>query len=443
MKRKVLMLLTVLALLATPAAAEKGQKHDWELGAYGGLGLPDDYESSSGVAAKPQDGWLYGARFGYFFTDHWSLEGSIQNFNTKTDFDPSLAVSNVDVGIRSYRLNILYNFLPGRSFRWFLTGGLGREFTESSYLSSHDVGYNAGAGVRWYLGKYFGLRLDGRFVSIPYDKTQLDERQNNLELAGGVLWSFGGAPAAPPADTDGDGVPDKKDKCPDTPAGARVDERGCPIDSDGDGVPDGIDACPDSPKGSKVDASGCPPDSDRDGVPDDKDACPGTPQGAPVDDRGCPKDSDGDGVFDNQDRCPNTALGTKVDAVGCPPPPPPPPPEPPKVFNAVLEGVNFATNSSQLTLNSKTILDGVANALSEWPDVKVEVGGHTDSRGNDTANVKLSQARAETVMKYLGSKGIDLSRLSARGSGETMPIADNETPDGRAKNRRVELKQIQ
>ncbi|HEV8377086.1 MAG TPA: OmpA family protein [Candidatus Polarisedimenticolia bacterium] len=438
MRKRMLILLAALAILATPAAAEKGQKSDWELGAYGGIGFPDDYD-----IANPQDGWLYGARFGYFFSDHWSLEGSIQDFNSRTDFDPSLGVGNVDIGLRSYRLNVLYNFLPGHSFRWFLTAGLGREFTDSPFVNSHNIGRNLGAGARWYFGKYFGIRLDGRVVSIPYDKSQLDERQANMELAAGVLWSFGGAASAPAADSDGDGVSDRKDKCPDTPAGARVDERGCPIDTDGDGVPDGIDACPDSPRGSKVDAKGCPPDSDQDGVTDDKDACPGTPRGAPVDDKGCPRDSDGDGVFDHLDRCPDTPPDAKVDSSGCPiPEAPPAPPEPPKMFNAVLEGVNFATNSSRLTADSMQILDKVADTLKEWPDVKVEIGGHTDSQGNDASNLKLSGARAESVRKYLVSKGVDGSRLTAKGYGETVPIADNGTAAGRAQNRRVELKTI-
>ena len=438
MGKRVLMLLAVLAILATPAAAEKGQDKDWELGAYGGLGLPDDYD-----IANPQDGWLYGGRFGYFITDHWSLEGSIQDFNSKTDFDPSLGLGNVKFGLRSYRLNLLYNFLPGHSFRPFLTGGLGREITNSSFVDSSDLGLNVGGGARWYFGKYFGLRLDGRVVSIPYDEPELDTRQANLEVTAGVLWSFGGEPAGPPPDEDHDGVPDKKDKCPGTPAGARVDEKGCPVDTDADGVPDGIDACPGSPKGSKVDATGCPPDADKDGVTDDKDACPDTPQGTPVDDRGCPRDSDGDGVFDHLDRCPDTPPGTKVDASGCPiPEPPPAPPEPPKVFNAVLEGVNFATNSSRLTAASMQVLDKVAGTLNEWPDVKVEIGGHTDSQGNDASNLKLSQARAESVRKYLVSKGVDASRLTAKGYGETVPMADNNTAEGRAQNRRVELKTI-
>ena len=441
MRKKALMLVAALILIATPAAAERGQDGDWELGGYGGIGFPDTYEPDSGPELNPQDGWLYGARFGYFLTDAWSLEGSIQSFNTKTDYPASAGLSNDKIGIDSYRVNALYNFRPGEAFRWFVTGGLGREKTQGSAISGSDMGINAGGGARWYFGKYFGLRLDGKLVRVNYDNDF--PAQHNLEATVGLLWSFGGAAAGPAPDADGDGVPDKKDKCPDTPAGARVDENGCPVDTDGDGVPDGIDACPDSPKGSKVDATGCPPDADKDGVTDDKDACPNTPQGTPVDEKGCPRDSDGDGVTDDKDRCPNTPAGTEVDASGCPKPePPPPPPPPPAVFNGVLEGVNFATGSARLTPDSQKILDGVAQTLQEWPDVKVEIQGHTDSQANDDFNMKLSQSRAESVKKYLVSKGVDASRLTAKGYGETRPIADNATSEGRAKNRRVELSQI-
>ncbi len=445
MAKKALLLLAALALIATPAAAERGQKGDLEAGGYGGIGFPDTYDPNSGPELNPQDGWLYGARFGYFFTNTWSAEGSIQSFNTKTDYPASAGLSNDDVDIDSYRINALYNFRPGQAFRWFLTGGLGREKTGGNALSSNDMGINAGAGARWYFGKYFGLRLDGKIVRINYDDVPA---QHNLEATLGVLWSFGGEPAGPPPDADGDGVPDKKDKCPNTAAGARVDEKGCPIDTDGDGVPDGIDACPNSPQGSKVDATGCPPDADKDGVSDDKDACPNTPQGMPVDEKGCPRDSDGDGVTDDKDRCPNTPAGTTVDSSGCPPPPPAPaptpepPPEVARVFNGVLEGVNFATGSAKLTPESRGILDRVAQTLQEWPDVKVEIAGHTDSQANDDFNMKLSQARAESVKKYLVSKGVDESRLTPKGYGETQPIDDNATAAGRAKNRRVELHQI-
>ncbi len=118
-------------------------------------------------------------------------------------------------------------------------------------------------------------------------------------------------------DADDDGVPDHLDRCPDTPAGAMVDERGCTKDSDWDGVPDGLDRCPDSPRTARVDQYGCPEDSDGDGVPDGVDQCPDTGPPLVVDARGCPKDSDGDGVPDGVDRCPNTPPNTVVNELGC------------------------------------------------------------------------------------------------------------------------------
>ncbi len=199
-----------------------------------------------------------------------------------------------------------------------------------------------------------------------------------------------------------------------------------------------------------MDHDGCPVDSDGDGVPDYLDKCPGTPKGVQVARDGCPTDSDGDGVPDYLDKCPGTPRGVKVDANGCPIAPPPPPPpahttEP--IFkegkkSLVLEGVNFEYNSAKLTPASTAILDKVAASLVDWSDVKVEVDGHTDGRGADAYNMKLSQARAEAVRDYLISKGVAASRLTAKGFGKTRPIADNKTDAGRAKNRRVELNQI-
>jgi outer membrane protein OmpA-like peptidoglycan-associated protein len=245
-----------------------------------------------------------------------------------------------------------------------------------------------------------------------------------------------------PTDSDKDGVYDGIDKCDDTPKGYAVDDRGCPKDSDGDGVVDGADKCPNTPKGAKVDASGCPTDSDGDGVPDGPDRCPNTPKGVKVDTSGCPVDSDGDGVVDGTDKCPNTPLGTKVDKDGCPVKEEPPKAAP--LFqegkkSLVLEGVNFATNSDVLTPDSSETLDKVAASLKDWPDVKVEIGGHTDSRASTAYNHNLSHKRAVAVKNYLVSKGVDASRLEVKGYGESKPIADNKTEAGMAKNRRVEL----
>ena len=276
----------------------------------------------------------------------------------------------------------------------------------------------------------------------------------------------------PPPDADKDGVPDRKDKCPDTPAGAKVDltgcptdadgdgvfdgidqcpdtpkgwpvnEKGCPTDKDGDGVPDGADACPDTPKGAKVDAKGCPSDSDGDGVLDGIDECADTPKGAKVDPKGCPLDGDKDGVFDGLDACPESKPGVKVDEKGCEIIPKAPPLFEMEKKNLVLEGVNFEVDRAELTPESLGVLDKVAESLRDWPEVRVEIGGHTDSSGSAAHNRDLSQRRAESVRAYLVSKGISDSRLVAKGYGEDSPIADNKTKEGKAKNRRVELTRV-
>ncbi|HUK12057.1 MAG TPA: OmpA family protein [Thermoanaerobaculaceae bacterium] len=245
-----------------------------------------------------------------------------------------------------------------------------------------------------------------------------------------------------PKDSDGDGVPDGIDRCPDTPKGAIVDQYGCPKDSDGDGVPDGIDRCPDTPKGAIVDEHGCPKDSDGDGVPDGIDRCPDTPKGVIVDEHGCPKDSDGDGVPDGIDRCPDTPRGAKVDAHGCPEAPKAAPLFEPGQKALVLEGVSFDSDKATLLPASQVVLDRVAASLAAWPDVRVEVAGFTDSTNTVKHNAKLSQRRAEAVRDYLTSKGVAPGRLVAKGYGESNPIADNKTKEGRAKNRRVELRRL-
>lgn len=200
------------------------------------------------------------------------------------------------------------------------------------------------------------------------------------------------------ADADGDGVSDDRDRCPGTPSGAQVDADGCPIDSDGDGVYDGLDQCPDTPRGATVDA------------------------------KGCPLDSDGDGVYDGLDACPDTPAGAKVDSRGC---------EIPAVIT--LSGVTFEVNTANLQPDSRSVLNEMAAQLKANPTVKVEVAGHTDNTGEADYNLDLSQRRAEAVRDYLIGQGVDAGQLTARGYGETQPVADNATRAGRQQNRRVEL----
>jgi len=227
-------------------------------------------------------------------------------------------------------------------------------------------------------------------------------------------------------DSDGDGVYDGLDRCVGTPKGVTVDNWGCPLDSDGDGIYDEIDQCRGTPKGVTVDAAGCPLDSDGDGVYDYLDMCSGTPKGAIVDATGCPTDSDGDMIYDYLDKCPGTPKDATVDERGC----------------WVLKGVYFATDKWEVTPASYPVLDEVVSVLRRNPDLKVEIQGHTDNVGEAQYNRELSKRRARAVMGYLIQEGIEPGRLSYVGYGFSNPAASNATPEGRAKNRRVELKPI-
>ena len=260
-------------------------------------------------------------------------------------------------------------------------------------------------------------------------------------------------------DTDMDGVPDAADKCAGTPQGAVVDATGCvpTADADKDGVADVNDLCPNTPAGASVMPNGCEMDTDGDGIPDSRDRCAGTPSGVKVGTDGCAVDSDGDGVSDILDRCPNTKAGAKVDAAGCEMASTGAATTPrtdaaaaagaasglvvPRTAgeSLVLKGVNFETASSKLKRESLGTLNEIAEQLTET-GAKVEISGHTDSSGSAAVNQALSQKRAEVVMSYLISKGVPAENLVAKGYGSQAPVADNASPAGRGKNRRVELK---
>ena len=232
-------------------------------------------------------------------------------------------------------------------------------------------------------------------------------------------------------DTDGDGVPDHLDNCPNTPPGCPVDENGCPDDTDGDGVPDCIDKCPNTPKDCRpVDENGCAKDSDGDGVKDCIDKCPNTPKGCKVDKNGCPIDSDGDGVPDCLDKCKGTPKNTKVDENGCPP-----------VGEEllILTGINFAFDSAKLDKPSETIIDRAVQNLNRNPQMSVLIEGHTDNIGPEDYNMGLSVRRAQAVKDYMISQGVAKERLSVKGFGESQPLVTNDTKEGRAQNRRVEF----
>ena len=268
-----------------------------------------------------------------------------------------------------------------------------------------------------------------------------------------------------PADSDADGVANGIDRCPSTAVGAIVDAIGCTRDSDGDNIADGIDKCPDSPAGVLVDSTGCPRDSDSDGIADGLDRCSATPKGATVDALGCPGDEDADGVLDGLDRCPRTSIGATVNSRGCvsgqqprqpanqPPRAPdttaarPAPVSPaPSTFSTgapmVLQGVSFETGSARLQPGSYVELDSVAKVLQANPSLRVEIGGHTDNAGTPADNQHLSTLRAEAVRNYLVAKGVPFQQMVARGYGATVPRTPDTTPQGRAANRRVEIRPL-
>lgn len=293
----------------------------------------------------------------------------------------------------------------------FVLGGLGSVWEDFDVEEELSPYLNVGIGVQAG-SDAFQVRAEGRYYAIFNGDTYPDEdvlydARANL----GVLYSFGAAVAGPSEfdrDGDSDGVADSSDRCPDTPLGTPVDTSGCPFqaqalltDTDGDGVTDDADQCPATPPGTDVDTLGCPVDEDGDGVPNALDACPQTPPGFKVDETGCVREE-------------QTVI--------------------------VLNSVNFEFNSAKLTRAGRVILDRVAAGLRSQTDLQLEILGHTDSLGSDNYNRQLSIARAASVRNFLVDRGIAGDRLRSAGMGESQPVADNETEEGRAQNRRVEFR---
>jgi len=225
-------------------------------------------------------------------------------------------------------------------------------------------------------------------------------------------------------DNDKDGIPNYKDKCPNTPAGAKVDKNGCAIDSDKDGVIDLYDVCPNTPLGVKVNSKGCGIDTDGDGIADYRDKCPNTPKNIVVDQNGCAIDSDHDGVYNYYDKCPNTPEGMKVNFQGCP----------------ILAEYrfNFAFNSYKIDKKYYPQIKVLADYLKKHTTTTIEIQGYTDSIGSKEYNQKLSQKRANALKDILVNiYHISPDRIKTIGYGESHPIATNKTEQGRAKNRRI------
>lgn len=292
------------------------------------------------------------------------------------------------------------------------------------------------------------LRLFGKFIPADTDADGIPDETDKCPVEAG-LERYSGCPIP---DSDMDGINDETDNCPTVAGFERY--MGCPIpDTDGDGINDENDKCISVAGLAKY--NGCPiPDTDKDGIDDEKDKCPNqaglakfngcadTDNDGIIDDNdkcptvagvaayeGCPiPDRDMDGVLDPDDKCPD--IKGPADNGGCP-----------KIENAKFntQFIQFVTGSATLTAKSKELIKEGAKLLNsdDFKMLKVEVRGHTDNTGNDQSNMVLSQNRANAVMAELVKNGVASSRITAVGFGETMPIADNKTAEGRTKNRRV------
>jgi outer membrane protein OmpA-like peptidoglycan-associated protein len=476
----------VCALSNGPTLEGQERRYVFEVGAAGAY---QSFDDTTGLNGAP--GIVL--RAGVWLPLNFSVEGEGALSSPKDE------TADEGVSVKSFSASALYNLLIGNSSSAYLKLGYG----STSYGSCPDAAppdpiicgrsgaLIAGLGFRVGVTPLVMVRAEGALNRNTSNSPGGDVGLSNFGVNLGVSLMLGSKPIA---DSDGDGILNNRDRCADTPSGAQVNGFGCPADSDGDGVAngidrcpntadgaivdaigctrdsdgdniaDGIDKCPDSPAGVLVDATGCPRDSDGDGIADGLDRCSATPKGATVDAVGCPGDEDADGVLDGLDRCPRTSIGATVNASGCasgqqprrpvsaPPPDTSAPPRPAPVVQApapqptgaprVLEGVTFETASARLQPGSYVQLDSIAKVLLANPALRVEIGGHTDNAGTPADNQHLSTLRAEAVRNYLVAKGVPFQQVVARGYGSTVPRTPDTTPQGRAANRRVEIRPL-
>jgi OmpA-OmpF porin, OOP family len=361
-----------------------------------------------------------------------------------------VVVNPGDLSYYAFDATIKYSFMEMLKSKWLdpsLNIGGGYNFFGDASAGT----VNGGLGLTFWFTEQVGLQLQSTYKHSFDDNRVGDiDVPTHIQHMAGITFKFGGK------DTDGDGIYDKDDACPEVAGlpefkgcpdtdkdGIQDSEDACPEeagskelngcpDNDGDGIINSEDACPED-KGTKM-MNGCP-DADGDGVADKDDKCP-TVAGA-KDNAGCPwPDTDGDGVADKDDKCP-TVAGTVANN-GCP-----------EVSDDTMKKLNdygktILFNSGKASFQKQTIpvLQAMAAILKEYPTAKFSLEGHTDADGSEAMNQKLSEDRAAAVKNFLIENGIDASRLSSKGFGESMPVDSNKTAKGKANNRRVEVKLV-
>ncbi|WP_345273630.1 OmpA family protein [Flaviramulus aquimarinus] len=462
MKNLSRLLFAMLLVLGYSNANAQDQNNPWQITI--GVNAVDAYPSGDGVVNNASFGDTFGDEF-FNVEDHWNilpslssisvskylsdgfsfgLTGSLNKISKWGDV-PGLAAgvpeqTNEVDDLSYYGVDgtIKYNFRENKTFDPFV--GVGGGYTWIDEIGAGTL--NGTLGFNYWFSDNIGLT-----VQTAYKHAFEDYLQTHFQHTAGVSIKFGGT------DTDGDGIYDKDDACPDV---AGLEEfNGCP-DTDGDGIEDSKDDCPN--EAGLAELNGCPdtdgdgiadkddncptvaglkalagcPDADGDGVTDADDKCPNT--AGPAANNGCPwPDTDGDGVLDKDDKCPDVK-GTVANN-GCPEVTE----EVQKTLNEYAKTILFDTGKSSIKSQSEAVLGDIIGILKEYSTAKFTIEGHTDSVGSEKLNQRLSDSRANSVKEYLVTNGIDAFRLSALGYGESKPIDSNKTRKGRANNRRVEI----
>lgn len=326
-------------------------------------------------------------RVGYYVGDNLSFRGgfSMNKIERIGQVDQASSLSFIGIdGELIYSLNFLME--EETWFDPYFGAGLGHHWLDSSNTTTWNLLF----GFNFWVKDNIALTIES-----GYRNTFENKNFDFFQHTAGVTFAFGDA-----KDSDGDGVPDKDDKCPDVAGLKEFD--GCP-DTDGDGVPDHLDKCPE--EAGPTENDGCPwPDTDGDGVPDHLDKCPNKPGTAEND--GCPEITE----------------------------------EEQKQLNEFAKVLNFEIGKSRITDYSRNIIDTkLIPVLKEYPNSNFIIEGHSDNTGSRALNLRLSKDRAAAIKDYLIENGIDKSRLSSEGYGPDRPVADNKTAEGRQQNRRVEV----
>ncbi len=423
-----------------------------------------------------------GGQVGIYFSERIGLEFSAsKGWSRPKDFDGAQDLDgdgNVDYWLTyltPLSISLKYNFTKDSKFVPYTSLGYGMLFwdlrdvstvSDVNFSYSEELGEShyeepddnyafiaLGLGFEYYLTRVVGIEAGFRYNHLIDNKLNMSGYGPIDAVETGILEASIGfnLHLVGVKDTDGDGILDKRDADPLNPEDfdGFEDEDGAPDpDNDGDGILDGDDQCPNEAEDLDgfQDNDGCPdPDNDGDGILDANDASPNVAEDFDgfEDEDGAPDlDNDGDRILDVDDECPDEAetYNGFMDEDGCPDK------KPEIIFEEkaaiILDGVNFASGSSELTESAKEVLGKVVRTLEDYPKMTLEINGYTDNTGSLAFNMKISKQRAESVKKYLTNQGIQTERLTSNGYGPENPIESNSTREGRATNRRIEFFRI-